>query len=263
MPALRDLQLDFGRALLGGPTDGVTAVIAEDGVPAAGRFAIYHHHVLATLTTALQSVYPVVCRLVDERFFGHVADRFIRRHPPAGPCLAEYGAAFPAFLADFPACRHLAYLPDVARLEWAIHLARHAEDAVPLISTALADIDPERVGDLAFRFDPALALVASQWPVEAIWRANQMVGDVDAVDLAAGGAWLQVHRHDDDVVVQALTPAAYAFRRALADGRRLADAVASAAGDDPAFDLVEALHALFREHVLTGFTLSPPAKERS
>ena len=44
---------------------------------------------------------PVVCRLVDRRFFAYAADPYIRAHPPAGPCLFEYGATFPDFLAAF------------------------------------------------------------------------------------------------------------------------------------------------------------------
>lgn len=259
MPALRDLQRDFGRALLGGPVDAVAGVVVNDGVPAPARLGIYRHHVLESLTAVLRSTFPVVCRLVDRPFFDYAADGFIRRHPPAGPCLGEYGAAFAPFLADFPPCRHLAYLPDVARLEWAIHRAQHADDAVPLRAGALAEIDPERVGDLTFRFDPSLALVASSWPIDAIWRAHQTTGEIDPVDLDAGGAFVQVHRADDGVLVRALTPDVHAFRRVLAGGGRLAVAVAAAAV--PTFDLVEALHALFHEDILTGFTLSP--KEHS
>jgi len=263
MPSLRELQRDFGRALLGGPVADVTPTIAEDGVPAEARLAIYRHHVFATLTSVLRSAYPVVCRLVDERFFDYAADAFIRRHPPAGPCLVEYGAELPAFLREFPACRHLVYLPDVARLEWAIHAAHHAEEAVPLAPTALADLDPERVGEVTFRFDPSLALVASRWPIDAIWRAHQTEREVETVDLDAGGAFVLVYRRDDDVRVRPLTSAAYTFHQGLVDGRRLAGAAASAADEDPSFDLVEALHALFRERIVVAFTLSTSDKEPS
>src|SRR5262245_45901708 len=172
MPSLRELQLDFGRALLGGAGERASGAIVDAGLPTGARLAIYRHHVFATLTGALRAVYPVVCRLVDERFFAYAADQFVRRHPPTGPCLVEYGSELPDFLASFPPCRHLAYLPDVARLEWAIHAASHAADAVPLAPTSLADIDPARVGDLVFRFDLSTALVASLWPVETIWRAH-------------------------------------------------------------------------------------------
>ena len=256
MPSLRELQLGFGHALLGGPGESAVAAIAEDGLPAPARLAIYRHHVLATLAGVLESAYPVVRRLVDARFFAYAADEFVRRHPPAGPCLVEYGAALPDFLASFPPCRHLAYLPDVARLEWAIHAAHHAPDAVPLAPTALGDIDPARVGDLVLRFDPSVALIASHWPVETIWRAHQTGGEVGRIDVAGAGEHVQVSRAGDDVHVRRLTAAAYALRESLMAGGRLADAAAAALAEDSAFDLAEALHALLQEWPLIGFTLS-------
>jgi hypothetical protein len=261
VPSLRELQRDFGDALLGGQGARVTAEIVDDVVPAEARLAIYRHHVLTTLTEALRSVYPVVCRLVDERFFAYVADRFVRRHPPSGPCLVEYGAALPEFLAEFEPCRHLAYLPDVARLEWAIHAAHHADDFEPLAATSFADVDPSSVGDIIFRFDPSLALVASRWPIEAIWRAHQTPEEIGWISADDGGQLVQVRQHDHGVDVRPLAPAVYAFRRELVAGGRLGDAVASAVAEDQAFDVSGALHALFHDQLLIAFTLSSETKE--
>src|SRR5213596_1403950 len=117
MPALRELQTLFKASLLAGDEEAVIQQIEGDGLDPRARLAVYRHHILTTLTAVLESAYPVVCRLVDRRFFAYAADAFIRRHPPTGPCLFEYGADLAPFLADFPACRHLVYLPDVARLE--------------------------------------------------------------------------------------------------------------------------------------------------
>jgi len=250
MPPLRDLQAGVRRALLDGDAGDLGGEIVEDGLDAGARLAIYRHHVLASLTEALASTYPVVCRLVDRRFFAYAADAFIRRHPPAGPCLFEYGAALPEFLAGFPPCRHLAYLPDVARLEWAMNVAAHAEDVVALGPAALAGLDPARAGELVFAFDPSLSLVRSPWPVDRIWRANQPDGD-GAVDVDAGGVRLEIRRYRGDVVFRPLTEATYAFRRALLDAERLDVAAERALAVEPAFDLEQALGALVEDGVLT------------
>jgi hypothetical protein len=261
MPLLRELQLDFGRALLGGNGARVATEIVDGGVPPEARLAIYRHHVLTTLSAVLKSAYPVVCRLVDERFFAYAADHFVRRHPPSRPCLTEYGSALPDFLAGFEPCRHLAYLPDVARLEWAIHVAHDAEDAVPLTPASLADLDPSRVGDIVFRLDPSMALIASCWPIETIWRAHQSRDDAGWIRVDAAGQHVQVCRRDDDVDVRPLPVAVHGFRRALLAGARLADAVASATAEDSAFDVPDALHALFQERLLIAFTLPSQTKE--
>jgi hypothetical protein len=251
------------RALLEGPVQRVASVIAADGIAADARLGIYRHHVFTSLTAALEATYPVVCRLVDRRFFAYAVDQFIRRHPPTRPCLFEYGAELAEFLADFPACRHLAYLPDVARLEWALNVAAHAADAVPLSSSALGSIAPERVGELRFAFDLSLSLVRSRWPIDRIWRANQAeVGDEPTVDLAAGGVCLEVRRQDL-VVFRELTGTAYTFRRALLDGEGLGAAAEAARAVDPALDLTGLLGALLQDGVLTGFSLSPAPEQPS
>jgi hypothetical protein len=189
VPSLRELQVSLRVAMLGSD-DAVATEIVDDGIGASERLDVYRHHVLSSLTNVLASTYPVVVRLVGRRFFDYVADRFIRAHPPSEPCLFEYGAELPAFLAAFPACAHLEYLPDVARLEWAMHAALWAPD-------------PSTEGRALP--DPSCTLLRSQWPVHAIWRANQADADPDAtVDLGAGGVVLEIRRIDDDVVLRRL-----------------------------------------------------------
>ncbi|HSF05204.1 MAG TPA: DNA-binding domain-containing protein [Methylomirabilota bacterium] len=257
MSTLRELQADLRAALLGGPQGPAAAAVREDGLAAEARLAIYRHHVLATLTDVLKATYPVICRLVDERFFAYAADRYIRRHPPTRPCLFEYGGPFADFLETFPPCRHLAYLPDVARLEWAMNVAEHAGDVVTLDGRALRSVETADIPRLRFIFDPSLALLASPWPIDRIWRANQPDAADGTVDLAAGGARLEVRRVVDDVVFRSLEPAPWAFRSALAAGRALEAAAAAALTLDAGFDLAGALRELLADGVLTAFTLPP------
>ena len=120
------------------------------------------------------------------------------RHPPTGPCLFEYGATFPAFLEAFPPCAGHPYLADVARLEWAMNVASHADDAAPIAPAALESVRPEDVGRLVLRLDPSASWLRSPWPIDRIWRANQPDADpAGTVDLAAGGVTLEVRRRDD------------------------------------------------------------------
>ena len=251
MSSLRELQAGFHAALLAGDERGVAPDVVDDGLSASARLAVYRHHVFTSLTEALEATYPVVCRLVDRRFFGWVADQYVRVRPPAGPCLFEYGADFPEFVAAFPACAHLPWLADVARLEWAMNAALHAPDALPLEPEALRALDPAALARLTLRLDPSATLLASRWPVDAIWRANQAGADLTVtVDLDAGGASLEVRRVDDGVVLRALPPATFALRAALAAGRTLEDAVEQALDTDPAFDLAGEIRALLDERLL-------------
>lgn len=257
MPALRDLQLAFKRALLEGSEEAAAAQIEGDGLDPRARLAVYRHHILTTLTAVLEAAYPVVCRLVDRRFFGYAADSFIRQHPPAGPCLAEYGAAFPDFLADFPACEGHPYLPDVARLEWAAHRAAHAPQAPGFDDARLRAVSPDDMPRLIFAMDPTSSYLASPWPVDEIWRAHQGEGEpVGPIDLRSGGVSLEVRDAGQGVTVRTLEPVSYAFRDGLARGLSLGEAVTVVAALYPSFDLTRSLRELIEDHLFTDFTLT-------
>ena len=243
MPTLRELQAGFRDALLGGDEHAAAATVRGDGLGAAARLAVYRHHVFTSLTAALESTYPVVVRLVDARFFRYAADRYIREHPPASPCLSEYGAELGDFLARFEPCRHLAYLPDVARLEWAMNAALHAHDVEPIAPEALRA--PETLA-----LHPSVTLLQSPWPLDAIWRANQPDAESDAVDLDTGGVLLQVWRAGEEVAFRRLSAAGFAFRNALARSRRLHTAAEAALTADAGADLPALIRALLDEQVL-------------
>jgi hypothetical protein len=254
--ALRELQAAVAGALLGGDEIQAAREIAGDGLSPEARLQIYRHHVLTTLTAALEVAYPVICRLVDRRFFAFAADRFIRAHPPAGPCLFEYGASFPDFLAAFPACRGLPYLADVARLEWAMNAAIHAPDVDAMDSMALARVSAGDMARLTFTLDPSVSLITSRWPIHRIWRVHQGDAPSEAVDLDSGGVRLEVRRVDGAVTMRALDAADHALRAALAHGKTLDEAAAAAFAVDAQFDLTAALHELLCERILAGFAVS-------
>ena len=247
MLSLRDLQAAIGAHVLGARAldpDGPSLAthLREDGLRFERRLQIYRNNTYGSLTEALKDSFPVVCQLVDERFFKYAAHEYIERHPPRAPRLAEYGADFAAFLAGFEPARSLAYLPDVARLEWAINEAYQAADAPTLDPARIAAVPQERYAALAFVVHPSCRLVTSPFPVDRIWQAHQPGGDpATPIDLAAGGCRLLVDRRDGEIRFLSLDAPGRAFIEGLVAGRTLQAAYETAAAVDPTFDLVGAL----------------------
>jgi len=251
MPALRDIQDLFREGLLGEPSSALVDLVEGNGLDPQARLAVYRHHVFTTLTGSLESTFPVVCRLVDPRFFAYAADAFIRQHPPIGPCLDEYGSAFPEFLADFDACRPLPYLPDVARLEWAIHRACQAPVCEPLDPARLGSVAPSDIAQLRFLPRAGLVYVASPWPVDAIWRAH---GDASQAmpDLGSGSVRLEISPSTEGVLIRSLDPGSYALRVALSRGKTLEEAVSTAS----ALDLERAIRSFLDDRIFSHFTIT-------
>ncbi len=251
MPTLRELQADFAAALLHGER-AAEAWIDGGDIEAATRLDVHRNTVLLSLSDVLAAAFPVVRRLVDARFFVYAANEFVRAHPPLRPCLAEYGAGFADFLATFGPCRDLVYLADVARLEWAVAGIVRAVERPAAAPQALA-----RAADaecLTFEFQPTIAFVASRYPVDAIWRANQPGATDETVDLAAGPSALEIRKHPGGIALRRLDPAAFAFRAALAGRRALGEAAEAALAVDACFDLGRALADLFRDGAVVALT---------
>jgi hypothetical protein len=250
MSSLRDVQVAFRTALLDQDDGRIAADVVPDGLSPSARLAVYRHHVRTTLTEVLVSTFPVVCRLVDRRFFGWLADCYVRKHPPTGPCLFEYGADFALFIERFPACAALPWLADVARLEWAMNVAFHAPDAPRSGSKQLAAATPEEVATLRFEFDSSVTFLESRWPIDAIWRGNQPGDEATGVDLDSGSARLEIRRVDDEVVFRRLPAGSFAFRRALADHEPLERAVDAGLTANVSLDLTSEIRALLDEELL-------------
>jgi hypothetical protein len=233
MPSLREAQLAFAGRVFGA------------GQSVSPREQIYRNNVFISLTGALADVYPVVQRLVGEKFFAQLARRYMRAHPSRSGNLHDFGSQLTGFITSLSASIGLPYLADVAALEWACHEAFHAAEAAPLDVSRL--IDPENA---KAPLHPATRLVASRYPVLAIWQANQ-ADEPGLVDLDAGADWLVVLRRELQVEILRSTPGEFSLLAALRNGTALGEACEAALAAEPALDLSAALGRFVTHGLLT------------
>lgn len=238
MPSLREIQEQFCGAIYDDDPALAPHVRVHDGLDGGERLAVYRRSVFGILTKALGEIYPVVGRLVGERFFKQMARAYIRDHPSANGDLHRYGGAFAVFIDTYHPAAELAYLSDVARLEWYYHVVFHAADRPPLSLEALGRVPPEQHPRLCFALHPAVRLLRSSFPVHRIWVANQIGHEAETVDLRSSSeARLLIARRASEVVVEPLAPAGFAFLQALASGSALEMACGEALDIDPAFEM--------------------------
>lgn len=262
MPSLRELQRSFVAATLFGDVAALAgAGVIAGGLDAATRVGVYRNNILGNYRKALAATYPVVLRLVGAPFFNAAIDAFVRAHPSTRGDINRYGGELPRFLAAYPPALELGYLPDVARLEWAIDQANVAADAPPLDLAALGRAPQEKLGELRFALHPSAWLIASPYPILRIWRVNQVDynGDV-AVDLGEGGDALLVLRTAQGVSIEPLAPGEHALLAALSAGATLVCAAKRAAAASPSFDLTASLQRHVAAQAIVAFRLPSTPK---
>ncbi len=248
---LADLQHRFARAVLQAPLSVPDGIRPDVRPTRERRFGVYRNNVKASLTAALAARFPVVARLVGEEFFTAMALVFIERHPPRSPILAEYGAAFASFLEGFDPAADLPYLPDIARLEWARHVALHSADASAADIGRLAEVSPEALGSVRLGLHPAMAVIASPWPIVSVWTTNTHDAIPEAPPADWTGETALVTRPLLDVLIQRLPPGADRLVAALAQGIALGAAAEAASDAHERFDLAMALSTLFGAGAIT------------
>jgi hypothetical protein len=234
------------RALWHDARTGVLQGWVSDAKAVRGLNA-YRANAGAAAQRALAAAFPTIEQLVGEESFAALARAFWQAEPPLRGDLAWVGERLPAFIAASDQLADEPYLGDCARLDWAVHVAEHAADALDGIDglALLSDTDPSQ---LRLRLRPGTAVIASPHPVATIWQAHRS----DAEDRFApvreafrtGRAEnALVWRDGWRVQVSALGDADARFTQAVLDGHTLADALAAAGSFDFQPWLISALQA--------------------
>lgn len=250
-------QSAFAAALLDAglpPPEGLTT---HNGSSVEQRFAVYRNNVMISLIDALAAGFPVVQSLVGTEFFQAMARVFVAAHPPTSRIMSAYGAAFPAFIADFSPAASMPFLADVARLERARTDSYHSANAEPVSASDFAALPPESFGETLCIFLPSVQIVAAETAIFSIWAAHHGALDLAEVDPFQPESVL-IARPELDVEVSRLAPGAAPFFTTLQGRATIAAAADAALAATPDFDLTAAVQTLIASRCVAW--LLPPVK---
>ena len=237
-PSLRDLQSLFWASLNGRQEPALRAVIRS--TPELGgedRLAIYAEMYFARLRDVLAEDFEKTAAALGPEGFTAVARAYLAEHPSEHPSVRHVGRQLPAFLASRPPPAAPAWLPDLARLEWARVDVFDAQDARPIgMADLLALPEPEWPG-ARLRAIPALEVVASDWPLHLIWDGSRP----DRTPTV-----LRVWRQDGGVYHCAMEPAERVALASLRGGRSFGEICEAMAELEPADAPAEAAALLAR-----------------
>lgn len=266
MPSLPEIQVMFGRALRGNAGSGIApalrAMFREPEAVAERRLAAYRRNVVGNWRSALASTYPVLAQLLGPQRFGELADQYIVVCPSKCGDLNAYGEGLAAQLEASSLSKALPYLPDMARLEWALLVAYGAEDAAVPDLAALSAVPASAQASLKFRVWSGATLIESPWPLVEIWKAHQLepeqrdclLAGIDPERSSTPCRGL-VTRSEGSVSVRELSVGEAAFLRELQCGQSLGEAIRAALIDEEDFNPGVALKDFTASRTLSGFFL--------
>jgi hypothetical protein len=210
----------------------VGSVTGGGTLTAAEAVDVYRGGYPARLTEALGETFEGCWRVLgDEDFFAAAKD-FIARTPSLTHNLSDYGAGFPEFLESRPDAEHAPFIGDLARFEWAFKDLFHAKPHAVLDASVLAAKARE---DAVFRFGGAARLLALRHRVYAIWRRDRADDTpIEPSEWTGSERLILYKKEGNPIFTRELTSAEHAALTALAAGRPLAEALASAEGLDAA-----------------------------
>lgn len=164
--------------------------------------AAYRGNLQALSAQALAVPFTQLHAALGEPEFAALAWTFWRAHPPERGDLAQWGGALSGFLVEHAG--EASGLPDLARLDWALHLAERAAD-VALDAESLQRLGDTSPEGLLLDLRPGVVLLEQTGGPVLVWRQG----------------WRGV--------AQAVSAREAAFVRALLGGASLAAALEAAA----------------------------------
>jgi hypothetical protein len=257
---LASLQEAFAAALADPDADAALAphlqpVRAGDGAQAQAlraRIGLYRGNVRAARRQALASAYPVLASLTGEAYFDALALAYARANPTRDADLNRFGVLLPAFIEGYESDPRYAYFGDVARLEWALHVAAFAADGVPLTPQQWTDLGAARLATARLAVHPAAAALASRYAVEAIWRAHHPGAQDEWPARIDTPSWTLVVRPQWRPALVTHTEAAHVAFVAIQRGETLGDALDHAFAIDSGFDFARQWRVWVESGAVTG-----------
>lgn len=221
-----------------------------------GRWHVYTSGYLARLVEAIENDYPAVRRILGEGPFRSLVARYVRRCPPRSYDVGRVGDRLAQFLEADALTEDLPFLPDLARLEWALAEAFVAPDEPPLGWDALKRLTPEAVADLPLALHPSASLIRSRWPILELRECHGLPDQAVAIPVVGRPVNALVYRPELEVVRRAADDAEAALLSRLGGGATLASL-----GEQPGAVLPDRLAEMFRGWVAEGLVVCTNKKE--
>jgi hypothetical protein len=250
MPSLAETQLQIRRAIVDGDTAGIAPLLIGGRDPER-RLVIHQRHYRSSLVGAIRTKFPATAWLLGMPFLDEAARQFVRQHPPAAPCIAEYGEELPRFLSTYLGAARVPYLCSFAELEWHLGQVAIAIDQPALALDVFSTFEIRTLMDTSLTLQSGLRYLHASWPVDGLMKLYLTDVAPSEYRLAPTDVWLEVCGSRGEFHIDRLDAAEFVFRQAVLERQSIGAAAERALDADAGFDVGRAFTTLVRAgHVI-------------
>ena len=250
MPPLAETQSQLRLAVVAGDAAAIVPLLVGGRDPRK-RLAIHARNYETSLVKALLGKFPATHWLMGTPFLAQAAREFIRVRPPSAPCIAEYGADFPVFLATRPLAEGVPYLRWFAELEWHLGQVSIAVDQ-PASSLGDASIrDGASLADATLAIQPGVRYLQAPWSIDELIQLYLTEQAPEHFQLAAAAVRLEIRGARGAFRINRLDAAEFEFCVAIQGGRTIGRAAELALQADAGFDAGRCFAKLMTEGLVT------------
>jgi hypothetical protein len=250
VPPLAETQSRLRGAVVAGDVAAVVPLLVGGRDPEK-RLAVHARNYETSLVKALLGKFPATHWLLGTPFLMEAARAFIRVRPPGAPCIAEYGADFPVFLAARPLAERVPYLRCFAELEWHLGQVSIAVDRPALSLGDVSVLDGASLADATLAIQPGVRYLEAPWAIDELIELYLTEQAPEQFQLAAAAVWLEIRGARGAFRIKRLDAAELEFRVAIQGGRTVAEAAELAMETDAAFDAGRSFAKLVAEGLVT------------
>lgn len=257
---LREMQREILAAIrAGAPSPALQrGIVNGRGLEPQRCLEIHRQTWLGARMEVLKSAFPVCQQIVGTECFRLLCRDCALACPSVHPNLHCFPENFVVWLEDWitdrPEFADYAYLPDLARFEWARYRIWEAGEDEIFDFAAFAGLNAQQQAGVRFRLGESASLIESLFPIHEIWRLHQTDTAQSTLGASELPEHLLVYRTPSGPDIECLSGDAAAIYRRLEQGASLAALQAEA--DARNFTLDALIGHLIKLDCIAGFELS-------
>jgi hypothetical protein len=226
MPKLADIQDQIFSSLISTQMGDLSFIKQTNEIAAHERLLVHRNTILENFVESLKISYPGTWQLLGEDCargvalsYAHVLSNITGRDK-----INQFGANFPNHLSSFPSTRHLAYLPDFAKLEWLRNMSFDAPKEISIDVHELTKIDFESLEKHRLVFNSSVFFMKSDFPLSQI-QALIDNKDIDKLNMTNDACYIVIYRLDNKVNTAWLGVGDWHFLSLLFEGKVMSEAL--------------------------------------